>query len=132
MQERHTEEFLKEEKRKLAAKVMKTEQAVGGVAGQSLAATDAEFVQHPGRNNADTQKVIAEEMTGKSEVDPQSDRNAGHPDVDEEVKRGLVDDSAVPIGRTEKKDDEVKSAFEDEHKAEIKVDVWEHGSLKTL
>lgn len=146
-EEKHTDEFLKAEKRKQAAKVMKTEKAVGTTAGQSMAATDAEFVQDPGRNTADTQKDIAEEMTMKSEwgagdtVDQQSgsrqqmDANAQHPDVDEEVKRGLVADSALPMGRPETKEneEEVNSAFkEDEHTAQMKVDFSEHGSFKTL
>ncbi|CAM6099153.1 unnamed protein product [Calypogeia fissa] len=141
-EERHTDEFLKEEKRKQAAKVRKTEQVVGGVVGQSLAATDAEFVQRPGSNSADTQKDIAEEMKRIFEFRPgdrggpgsgswdHADPNGDHSEVDEEVHRGLVADSAFPMGRTEKADEE---AFkEDERKAETTDNVSEHGSFKAL
>lgn len=130
-------------KKEQAAKILKTEKIVGGVVGQSLAATDAEFVQKPGRNDAEVQKDIAEEMTKRSEIGKAGnvgssasghhvDPNGEHPSVDEEVKRGLVADSAFPMGRTEKKVDEDETAEETSHKGtEAKDDVSDHGSFKS-
>ena len=144
-QERYTEEFLRQERKKQAAKVMRTEQQVGAVAGESLSATESEFTEHTGGNSADLQKDIAAEMTKKSELGSDSgsgqpeggqdvDNHIENPSVDEEVKRGLVADSAFPIGRKEKVDETQKHGERstEDFKGQTKVDMEEHGSFKTL
>lgn len=137
-EERHTDEFLKQAKKEQADKVRKIDQAISGVAGQSLAATDSEFVQNPGQNTSDTQRCIGDTMARNSDLN-HSDREQQHmdpngesPEVDEEVKRGLVADSAFSMGRREKKDeDDDLTAAEVTGHPGTTCDILEHGSFKS-